>query len=118
MPHPALPQQDMTATARRRVRAVEAVGKSPTQHADPGRSRDVSYAALPRRAAPASSFTEALAEAGFAKMNFAGGEPVLCPWLPRLVHRTKGIGFSTSVVTNGSLITEPGGTRSPAALTG
>ena len=50
--------------------------------------------------------TEALAEVGFAKINFAGGEPTLCPWLPRLVYRAKDLGFSTSVVTNGSLITE------------
>ena len=46
--------------------------------------------------------TEALAEAGFAKINFAGGEPTLCPWLSTLVHRAKALSMSTSVVTNGA----------------
>ena len=27
---------------------------------------------------------ETIAEAGFQKINFAGGEPTLCPWLPDL----------------------------------
>ena len=49
---------------------------------------------------------EALAEVGIAKINFAGGEPTLCPWLPNLVHRAKALGMTTSVVTNGSLLTE------------
>ena len=30
---------------------------------------------------------EALATAGFDKMNFVGGEPILCPWLPDLIRR-------------------------------
>ena len=50
--------------------------------------------------------TEALAEAGFAKINFAGGEPTLCPWLPGLISRAKALCMSTSVVTNGSRLTE------------
>ena len=50
--------------------------------------------------------TEALAEAGFAKINFAGGEPTLCPWLPGLISRVKALCMSTSVVTNGSRLTE------------
>lgn len=49
---------------------------------------------------------EALASAGLAKINFAGGEPTLCPWLPQLIHRAKALGITTSVVTNGSRITE------------
>ena len=28
---------------------------------------------------------ESLALSGFRKINFAGGEPTLCPWLPDLV---------------------------------
>ena len=50
--------------------------------------------------------TEALAEAGFAKINFAGGEPTLCPWLPGPISRVKALCMSTSVVTNGSRLTE------------
>lgn len=48
---------------------------------------------------------EALAQAGFRKLNFAGGEPTLCPWLPDLIGRAKCLGLTTSVVTNGSLAT-------------
>ena len=47
---------------------------------------------------------ESLAQAGFRKLNFAGGEPTLCPWLPGLIGRAKHLGLTTSVVTNGSLI--------------
>ena len=47
---------------------------------------------------------ESLAQAGFRKLNFAGGEPTLCPWLPDLISRAKCLGLTTSVVTNGSLI--------------
>ena len=49
---------------------------------------------------------ESLSEAGFQKINFAGGEPTLCPWLPDLIRRAKELGLTTSVVTNGSRITE------------
>ena len=49
---------------------------------------------------------EAIAVAGFQKINFAGGEPTLCPWLPDLIRRAKELGLTTSVVTNGSRITE------------
>ncbi len=48
----------------------------------------------------------ALAKAGFQKINFAGGEPTLCPWLRELVSLAKGFGLTTSVVTNGSRITQ------------
>ena len=47
-----------------------------------------------------------IAEAGFLKINFAGGEPTLCPWLPDLIRHAKSLGLTTSVVTNGSRITE------------
>ena len=46
------------------------------------------------------------AEAGFLKINFAGGEPTLCRWLPDLIRHAKSLGLTTSVVTNGSRITE------------
>ena len=47
---------------------------------------------------------EALAGAGFDKINFAGGEPLLCPWLPDLIRRARELGLTTSIVTNGSFI--------------
>ncbi|MCY4580897.1 MAG: radical SAM protein, partial [Chloroflexi bacterium] len=51
------------------------------------------------------SVVEALGEAGFQKINFAGGEPTLCPWLSELITRASDIGLVTSIVTNGSRIT-------------
>ena len=47
-----------------------------------------------------------IAEFGFEKINFAGGEPTLCPWLPNLIVRAKESGLVTSIVTNGSKITD------------
>lgn len=52
------------------------------------------------------SIVELLAQAGFQKINFAGGEPTLCPWLPDLIFRAKECGMTTSIVTNGSRITD------------
>ena len=51
------------------------------------------------------SVVESLAHAGFAKINFAGGEPTLCTWLPELIRLAKERGLTTSIVTNGSRIT-------------
>ena len=48
---------------------------------------------------------DALAGARIQKINFAGGEPTLCPWLPDLITHAKKLGLTTSVVTNGSRIT-------------
>lgn len=39
-----------------------------------------------------------------AKINFVGGEPLLYPHLPDLLYHTKNKGFTTSIVTNGSLL--------------
>lgn len=47
-----------------------------------------------------------LAEAGFSKITFAGGEPLLCPWLPDLVELACDLGVTTALVTNGSLLDE------------
>ena len=47
-----------------------------------------------------------LAEVGFEKINFAGGEPTLCPWVPNLIRRANEHGMVTSIVTNGSKITD------------
>lgn len=49
---------------------------------------------------------EQLAEFGFEKINFAGGEPTLLRSLPTLIARAKALGMVTSIVTNGSRITE------------
>lgn len=47
-----------------------------------------------------------LAEIGFEKITFAGGEPTLCPWLPDLIKTAKEAGLVTMVVTNGSMLTD------------
>ena len=52
------------------------------------------------------SVIDLIAEHGFEKFNFAGGEPTLCPWLPSLIAQAKGYGMVTSIVTNGSKITD------------
>ena len=52
------------------------------------------------------SVVDQIAEFGFEKINFAGGEPTLCPWLPELITRAKEHGMVTSIVTNGSRITD------------
>ncbi|RME70952.1 MAG: radical SAM protein, partial [Planctomycetota bacterium] len=45
--------------------------------------------------------------ARFAKINFVGGEPTLCPYLPDLVREAKSAGAITSIVTNGTLLDGP-----------
>lgn len=52
------------------------------------------------------SVVDQLSEFGFGKGNFVGGEPTLCPWLSELIARTKEHGVVTSIVTNGSRITD------------
>ena len=52
------------------------------------------------------SVVDRIAKAGFEKINFAGGEPTLCRWLPNLIIRAKNHGMITSIVTNGSRITD------------
>lgn len=44
--------------------------------------------------------------AGIAKITFAGGEPLLCPWLADVLKHSKAFGMTTMVVTNGSLVTD------------
>ena len=53
----------------------------------------------------ATDLVERLCRFGFRKINFAGGEPTLCPWLPDLIRRAKNHGMTTSIVTNGSKLT-------------
>jgi radical S-adenosyl methionine domain-containing protein 2 len=38
---------------------------------------------------------------GTEKVNFVGGEPTLCNWLPELVKYAKSLGLVTSIVSNG-----------------
>ena len=47
-----------------------------------------------------------LSQAGFTKINFAGGEPMLYPELDRLIRVAKENGMTTSIVTNGTMITD------------
>ena len=51
------------------------------------------------------AIVDKLAQAGFEKINFAGGEPTLCKWLPDLIEQAKRYGMVTSIVSNGSRIT-------------
>ena len=70
--------------------------------------QDVGKNVLPKGHLPREgclAVVEALASAGFEKINFAGGEPTLCPWLPDLIRRAKETALTTSIVTNGSRIT-------------
>lgn len=47
-----------------------------------------------------------LAEFGFQKITFAGGEPTLCPWLSELIKTAKQSGMTTMIVSNGSKIND------------
>ncbi len=47
-----------------------------------------------------------LANAGFSKITFAGGEPTLCPWIEDLIINAKAKGLVTMIVTNGTRINE------------
>ena len=71
--------------------------------------QDVKREILPKGHLPKEeclALVSQLAEAGFEKINFAGGEPTLCPWLPNLIRRAKEHRLVTSIVTNGSAITD------------
>lgn len=47
-----------------------------------------------------------LAQFGFEKITFAGGEPTLCPWISELIMEAKKEGLTTMIVTNGTKINE------------
>ena len=71
--------------------------------------KDVKSAVLPKGHLirdDALRVVEGLCGFGFEKINFAGGEPTLCPWLPDLIGLAKTRGLTTSIVTNGSRLTE------------
>ena len=70
--------------------------------------QDIGQDTLPQGHLPREdslAVVEALALAGFHKINFAGGEPTLCPWLPDLIRRARELKLTTSIVTNGSRVT-------------
>lgn len=46
-----------------------------------------------------------LAAAGFRKITFAGGEPTLCGYLFEALSLARALGMTTTIVTNGSLLT-------------
>ena len=66
---------------------------------------DVKKNVLPKGHLPKERAIEVvnkLAEHGFSKITFAGGEPTLCPWLTDLIKVAKMKGLTTMIVTNGS----------------
>lgn len=71
--------------------------------------QDVKQSILPKGHLPkekAIEVVQQLAEIGFEKITFAGGEPTLCPWLPDLIAVAKDAGMTTMIVTNGSDISD------------
>lgn len=73
--------------------------------------QDVRQTVLPRGHLPSAqtlAVVDKLADAGFDKITFAGGEPTLCPWLGELIGRAHERGMTTMLVTNGSRLLVPG----------
>jgi radical S-adenosyl methionine domain-containing protein 2 len=71
--------------------------------------QDVRQTILPKGHLPkedALKIIAKLAEAGFSKITFVGGEPTLCPWIGDLIVRAKVLGLTTMIVTNGSKLNE------------
>lgn len=71
--------------------------------------QDVKNSILPKGHLPeeeAIKVVQQLADLGFQKITFAGGEPTLCPWLPILIKTAKQAGMTTMIVTNGSKLCE------------
>ncbi|HEX5001558.1 MAG TPA: viperin family antiviral radical SAM protein [Bacteroidia bacterium] len=67
--------------------------------------QDVKQTVLPKGHLPkddALRIVKLLADAGFQKITFAGGEPTLCPWLTELIVEAKNAGMTTMIVTNGT----------------
>lgn len=67
--------------------------------------QDVKNTILPKGHLPkadAINIIRQLAELGFQKISFAGGEPTLCPWLSDLIEVAKSYNMTTMLITNGS----------------
>ena len=71
--------------------------------------QDVKQSILPKGHLPreqAVQVVQQLADFGFQKITFAGGEPTLCKWLPDLIATAKDAGMTTMIVSNGSRLTD------------
>lgn len=71
--------------------------------------QDINQTYLPKGHLPEEDAIEVvkkIAEAGFEKITFAGGEPLLCKWLPSLIKTAKELGMTTMIVTNGSELSD------------
>ncbi len=71
--------------------------------------QDVKQSILPKGHLPreqAVKVVQQLADFGFQKITFAGGEPTLCNWLPDLIATAKDAGMTTMIVSNGSRLTD------------
>lgn len=71
--------------------------------------QDVKQTILPKGHLPeveALEVVKKIAAAGFEKITFAGGEPLLCKWLSNLIKTAKQLGMTTMLVTNGSKLTD------------
>lgn len=67
--------------------------------------KDVKQTVLPKGHLPKEQVLQVvaqLADFGFEKINFAGGEPTLCPWLFELAQLAKSKGMTTAIISNGS----------------
>jgi radical S-adenosyl methionine domain-containing protein 2 len=71
--------------------------------------QDVKQSILPKghlTKEQAVQVVQQLADFGFQKITFAGGEPTLCKWLPELISTAKDAGMTTMIVSNGSRLNE------------
>lgn len=71
--------------------------------------QDVKHSILPKGHLPKEQAIEVvlqLADIGFEKITFAGGEPTLCSWLPDLIATAKDAGLTTMIVSNGSKLSD------------
>jgi radical S-adenosyl methionine domain-containing protein 2 len=71
--------------------------------------KDVKNSILPKGHLPREKsiqVVQQLADYGFEKITFAGGEPTLCSWLPDLISTAKKAGLTTMIVTNGTKLTD------------
>lgn len=67
--------------------------------------QDVKQTVLPKGHLPqekAIQVVKQLADVGFQKITFAGGEPTICPWLYELIETAHLASLTTMIVTNGT----------------
>lgn len=71
--------------------------------------KDIKQSILPKGHLPkeqAIQVVQQLADLGFEKITFAGGEPTLCCWLSDLIATAKQAGLTTMIVSNGSKLND------------